>query len=330
VVKALGLLSGGLDSTLAVKVLEEQGISVTGISFVTPFFGAGNAKKAANALGIPLLIENITEEHLKMLLNPKHGYGSAMNPCIDCHMLMLKIAGKIMQEKGFDFLFTGEVLGERPMSQNKQSLGVVAKGSGYGEYILRPLSAKLLPETRPEIEGKVDRSKLLDLSGRQRKRQFELAEKYGICDFPTPASGCLLTDPGFAGRLKDLLKKSPEPSVRDLELLKIGRHIRLDENNKMIVGRDEADNRKLSVIDKKGFVMLAPKGVRGPYCLVPEGVIGELLDKAVKICASYCSTEEGAEVAFFAKNHPERQGLKAVHSKANRPEGFIGGGKHGV
>ena len=323
-VKALGLLSGGLDSILAVKVLQEQGIGVTAITFVTPFFSSKQAEKAAGTLKIPIIVKNITEEHLEMLLKPKHGYGSAMNPCIDCHALMLKIAGRVMEEKGFDFIFTGEVLGERPMSQNKQSLHIVAKESGYAGYILRPLSAKLLPETKPEVERKVIREKLMDLSGRQRKRQFEMAKNYDIKDFPTPASGCRLTDPGFSGRLKDLIKRKGKPAIGDIELLKAGRHIALDGKHKLIVGRNEEDNTALASAANEKFILFAPCGVRGPYCLVPRELGEGLLEKAAKISASYCSGSEGERVVFREKGADSGVEISAVYSKSNRPKEFVG------
>jgi len=323
-VKALGLLSGGLDSILACKILQEQGVNVTAISFVTPFFGTKNAEEAAKDLDIPLIITDITEKHLAMLLCPKHGYGKGMNPCIDCHALMLNVAGKLMEEKGFDFIFTGEVLGERPMSQNKQSLHIVAKESGYADFILRPLSAKLLPETKPEKEGKVDRSRLLDLSGRQRKMQFEMAKKYDIKNIPTPASGCLLTDPGFSARLRDLLKIKKCPAISDIELLKAGRHIKLDEGRKIIVGRNKDDNSKLKSIENTDYVMFVPEGVPGPYCMVPKGIDEKLLDKAIKICASYCSASEGDKIILRPKDEKNKT-FSAIFSKANRPKEFIGG-----
>ena len=322
--KALACFSGGLDSILAVKVLQEQEIDVTAATFATPFFGPENAEKAIATLGIPLIVRDITGEHLEMLLKPKHGYGAGMNPCIDCHALMLKIAGGIMKKERFDFIFTGEVLDERPMSQNKTSLHIVAKESGYADYILRPLSAKLLPETKPEIEGKVDRSKLLDISGRQRKRQFDMAKEYGIKDVPTPASGCLLTDPCFSGRLKDLLSKDEKPSVEDIELLKIGRHIRIDGNNKIVVGRNKDDNNCLKLLNNTRYALFAPMGVRGPYCMVPEGAGDELLEEAAKICTSYCSAREGEKVFFRETGANSGRRMSAVHSKSNRPKEFIG------
>ena len=323
-IKALGLLSGGLDSMLAAAVLKEQAIDVTGISFVTPFFGSRNAQKAVRELGIPLIVKDITVDHMDMLLNPKHGYGSRMNPCIDCHALMLKKAGEIMKKEGFDFIFTGEVLGERPMSQNKVSLGIVAKESGYADYILRPLSAKLLPETKPEREKKVDRNRLLDISGRQRKRQLDLARNYNFKEFPTPASGCLLTDPGFSARLKDLLLIKEKPEPEDIELLKVGRHVKLAKDKKIIIGRNEKDNGDIGNLSHGEYLLFAPEGVRGPYCLVPRKLDEGLLDKAMEICASYCSAGEGDEVVFGARDRENRINIKTIHSKANRPKEFVG------
>jgi tRNA U34 2-thiouridine synthase MnmA/TrmU len=241
-VRALGLCSGGLDSQLAGLVLRSQGIEVHWISFETPFFSADKAKRAADQLGIPLIVENITEIYLPMLKNPPCGYGKNMNPCLDCHSLMFRLAGERMKTDGFDFLFSGEVVGQRPMSQTKPSLRYVEKHSGYDGYIIRPLSAKLLPESIPEKEGLVDRSRLLDLSGRGRKSQMKLAEEFNITDYPAPAGGCLLTDKVFSDRLRELFDHDENPSESSLHLLKCGRHFRLPGGAKIIVGRQKADN----------------------------------------------------------------------------------------
>lgn len=195
-VKALGLCSGGLDSMLAGLVLREQGIQVHWVSFETPFFSAAKARRASEMTGIPLTVQPIYPIYMQMLLDPPAGYGRYMNPCMDCHSLMFRLAGEMMRERGFDFLFSGEVLGQRPMSQKKPSLRYVEKHSGFDGLILRPLSAKLLPETIPEKEGLVDRDRLLDITGRSRKRQIDLAQQFGITNYPAPAGGCLLTDIG--------------------------------------------------------------------------------------------------------------------------------------
>jgi tRNA U34 2-thiouridine synthase MnmA/TrmU len=195
-VRALGLCSGGLDSMLSALVLRRQGIHVEWISFETPFFSADKARRAANQTGIPLHVQDITDEYLVMLQAPPAGFGKNMNPCMDCHALMFRKAGFFMQAHGFDFLFSGEVLGQRPMSQTAPSLRYVEKHSGFDGKILRPLSARRLPETDMERQGLVDRNRLLDLSGRSRKPQMALAAEFGIGAYPSPAGGCLLTDPG--------------------------------------------------------------------------------------------------------------------------------------
>ena len=199
--KVLILFSGGLDSILATKLLLEQGIIVQGLTLKSAFFDAKQAKKAAEKVGIQLKVIDFSDEHLRMVKNPKFGYGKNMNPCIDCHLLMLKTAQKIMTKENFDFVATGEVLGERPMSQRKQILGLLEKEAGLVGRLLRPLSAKLLLPTEAEKKGLVDRRKLLDIQGRSRKRQLALAKKWGIDWYSTPAGGCLLTDPEFSKKL---------------------------------------------------------------------------------------------------------------------------------
>ena len=225
-VKAMGLFSGGLDSILAVKLLQEQHIEIELVSFITPFFNSRTAEKYSCLFNIPMHTLDLTKDLLQVIKNPKHGYGKNMNPCIDCHALMFKQAGYLMEQTGADFLFSGEVLGERPMSQNKQSLQVVARQSGFEDLILRPLSAKLLPVTKPESSGLVNREKLLDIKGRSRKKPMELTRYFGITEYPTPAGGCLLTDKHFSNRLRDLLAYDPETTHRNLELLSAGRHFR--------------------------------------------------------------------------------------------------------
>lgn len=285
--KGIALFSGGLDSSLAFKVIEEQGIEVSGITFETPFFGAAKARAAAMEIGLSLTVLDITEGHLQMLHAPRYGYGRNMNPCIDCHTLMLKIAGRRMEEEGADFVITGEVLGQRPMSQGRQSLAVVAKNAGYPDRIIRPLSARLLPETAPEREGKVDRARLLDIQGRGRKRQMELAAHYGITTYPAPAGGCLLTDPVFAKRLRDLFDRHPGHSVRDIELLKVGRHFRINETTKAVVGRNAMDNDTIERLAAPGDTLIRIAEVPGPTVLIPGGGDEETRLLAARLCARY-------------------------------------------
>ena len=292
-VKALSLFSGGLDSILAVKLIQEQHIQVEGVTFETPFFNAAKARISAKKIGLPLTVINITQRHLEMLKAPRYGYGKNMNPCIDCHMLMLNTAGRHMEQTGADLIITGEVLGQRPMSQTKQSLSLVAKNSGYPDVILRPLSARLLPETKPEREKQVDRSKLMAIQGRGRKTQIELAGHYVIKEYPAPAGGCLLTDPNFSKRLKDLFDHSPTHNVRDIELLKLGRHFRIHENAKCIVGRNQSDNEALQALIQEGDLILYLEDARGPTVLVPYGCDDQTLFVTAELCCLYAHTPHG-------------------------------------
>jgi len=298
-IKGIGLLSGGLDGILAVKTIQEQGIDVEGVTFETPFFSADKARNAADQIGIPLIVMDITEEHLVMLRAPRYGYGKNMNPCIDCHTLMLRVAGCRMEATGADFLFTGEVLGQRPMSQTKQSLHIVAKNSGYDGYIVRPLSAKLLPETIPEKNGKVDRERLLDIQGRGRKRQIEMARHYGMTSYPPPAGGCLLTDPMFSKRLRDLFEYEKSYTIRDIELLKLGRHIRINNTTKIIVGRNKRDNLAIHNLCRDGDIILTMKDYPGPIVLIPYGCDDdETLRCAAAVCALYSDAPNDQEGAI--------------------------------
>jgi len=290
--RALCLLSGGLDSQLAVCVLREQGVEPHGIAFESPFFGSKSALKAAAKLGIPLHVEDFTGDILELLRDPPHGFGSCMNPCIDCHARMLRRAGRLMEKLGLDFLATGEVLDERPMSQNRTSLEIVARDSQYGELVLRPLSARLLPETRPEREGLVDRARLLSLRGRSRKPQIALAAKYGLSDYPTPAGGCLLTDPGFSRRLRDLMSHEPNPSLADMSFLKIGRHFRLGRRTKLVLGRNMSENE---IIEREAGTrpLLKVESFPGPIGVVCGEVSDELVRTAAGLCVRYSDAPRG-------------------------------------
>ena len=269
-------------------VLRNQGIDVAWINFETPFFSSDKAKKASKQTGIQLVVKNITDEYLKMFRDPPRGYGKNMNPCMDCHALMFKIAGEIMKEEKFDFLFSGEVLGQRPMSQTKPALRYVEKTSGFDGYILRPLSAKKLPETIPEKEGLVDRSRLFGFSGRSRKPQIALAKEYGITDYPAPAGGCLLTDKGFSDRLRDLLKHQESFTENDIHLLKHGRHIRLKSGEKIIVGRTKDDNERISqYYNSKKDTLVKLKGSPGPFVLIPQSSGGNSAKFGAAICIGY-------------------------------------------
>ncbi|RQD75994.1 MAG: DUF814 domain-containing protein [Candidatus Syntrophonatronum acetioxidans] len=286
-IKAVALFSGGLDSQLAVLLVRDQGVEVLGITFATPFFTPETAVKAARDLDVPLEIVDITEEHLEIVKNPRHGYGKNLNPCIDCHALMVKKAGEYMEKTGAHFIITGEVLGERPMSQNFKALRVVEKESGFEGLVLRPLSARLLPPTLPEEKGWIDREKLENIQGRSRKPQMALAEKYGLKEYPSPAGGCLLTVESFSNKLKDLIQHQEKASYSDLELLKIGRHFRLGEKVKIIVGRDHQENQKIFDLAEKGDFLLKASSIPGPTTLLRGEVKEEQLGLAASITARY-------------------------------------------
>lgn len=293
--KAIALFSGGLDSILAVELMRRQNMEVLCVTFTTPFFNAQKALAAARQLNLPLEIKDITSEHLIMLKSPRYGYGKNMNPCIDCHTLMLNIAGKTMEETGSNFIITGEVLGQRPMSQNKQSLYVVAKNSGYHDYILRPLSAQLLDPIKPERDNIIDRSQLLSIQGRGRKDQIKLAAHFCISHFPPPAGGCLLTDPVFSRRLRDLLSHQKDPDIRDYELLKYGRHFRIHDDCKIIVGRNSSDNEALRKLAMPNDLILNMTSFPGPLVLVPRG-----RDNDKKIASALCIRYSDAPVNIEA------------------------------
>ena len=246
--KAIVLLSGGLDSILATRLMTELGIEVVCVNYYIEFAVCGGgptaAIKSAEMLGVPLKVFDITPEYLEMFKNPKHGYGANINPCIDCKIFMLKKAKAYMEEVGASFLVTGEVLGERPMSQRRDALNIIEKQAGVRGILLRPLTAKNLPPTLPEEEGTVDRDKLLDIRGRGRTPQLELAAKYGIKEFPNPSGGCLLTDPGFTKRVRDIIAHN-DLNLVSLRLLKVGRHFRLSDTTKLVIGRDQEENDEL-------------------------------------------------------------------------------------
>ena len=287
--KAIALLSGGLDSTLAARVLLDQGIELEALNFMTVFCNCTNkgetclaSQKAVDVLGIPLRVFNVSEEYLNVVRQPKHGYGSNMNPCIDCRIFMLRKARAYMESSGASFMVTGEVLGQRPMSQRRDAMRLIEKEAGLEGQILRPLCAKFLPPTIPEKEGWVDREKLLAIEGRSRKPQIRLAEHFGIRDYPCPAGGCLLTDPQFAKRMKDLMVHDPGFSLNDVHLLKMGRHFRLSPGLKLVVGRNEGDNQRIKTFSKDEDMLLRVLDYPGPLSLLR----GEREDKAVEISAA--------------------------------------------
>ncbi len=306
-VKAVALLSGGLDSQLAVRMMKEQGIEVEAVAIKTPFCdfdcGKGCGHKVlevATDLNINIKTVYLGKEYLTMLKNPKHGYGSGMNPCIDCRMMMYEQAKKHMEKIGASFVITGEVLHQRPMSQNSNALSIIEKGTEMEGKILRPLSAKLLTPTTPETKGLVDRSRLCSIRGRSRRAQLDLATKYGIVDPPNAAGGCLLTDPQFSKRVRDLFKfVISEPSLNDMDLLKIGRHFRINPNSKLVVGRNHAENEMLLSYCEDLDYLIQPVSVPGPVSILRFHTRPDmrkdkkLLHLAITITLRYSDTVHG-------------------------------------
>lgn len=289
--KGLSLMSGGLDSQLAVKVLQEAGAEVEGVCFETPFFSSAAARRAAAAIGVKLHVIDFTDDECRLIENPPHGFGGAMNPCIDCHATMIKRAGEMMASLGYDFVATGEVLNQRPMSQNRQSLGVVEKTSGLAGRLVRPLCAQLLEPTIPEREGTLDRTKLLGLSGRRREPQFELAKKYGIVDYPSPAGGCKLTEKGFGHRLKDLLEHEGLGNRKLVELLTIARRFRFADGTGVILGRDVRENTILKDCREHGALVYTVN-CPGPTALVTGKMSGETLSRVSALVAAWSKHDQ--------------------------------------
>lgn len=318
-IKALALLSGGLDSALAVKLIQEQGIEVAGLSFRSPFFDPRGAGKLAEELGVELQILDISDKHLELVKSPKYGYGKNMNPCLDCHILMLKEAGKFAKEIGASFIITGEVLGQRPMSQRRDALRIVERDSGLMGILLRPLSAKLLPITEAEQKGLVDREKLLALSGRGRRPQLELVTRYGIREYSTPAGGCLLTDPGFSRRMRDLLADT-RLALNDIELLKVGRHFRSSSGAKVVVGRDRSENERLRRLAQTNDIIFSIVGHKGPLTLVRGKLDVRTKREAASLCARYSDARALEQVKIKHRRLPDGEVASLVVAPAGPAE----------
>ncbi len=319
--KALALISGGLDSILAAKLIQDQGVEVTGFHCKIPFcLQPRRSRKAPDTAGVMRKLGMgyeecvLAEEFLAIVKQPCHGHGANLNPCIDCKILMFTKAAQRMKELGASFLVTGEVIGQRPMSQNRQTLGLIERESGIEGLNLRPLSAKLLAATIPEQNGWIDRGKLCDFSGRSRRPQFDLAVRLGIIDYEQPAGGCLLTDPCFCVRLKDLLERGPY-DLANVELLKVGRHYRLSPQAKLIVGRDEDDNMQIEKLAAAGdLLFLPPEDIAGPSALLRGQHTDSLLQLSAGIVARYCDLKARATVEISVMKLPSQEKTKIVAS----------------
>jgi len=301
-VKALGLLSGGLDSILATEIIQKQGIHVIAFNVKSPFClckkNGCAAVDAAKQLNVPLKMVMAKEDYLRMLKNPKHGYGRNMNPCIDCRIFLFKKAKKYAKEIGANFIFTGEVLDERPMSQHYQAMRLIEKEAGLLGKVLRPLSARLLPETEAETKGYINREKLLNIQGRSRKPQLKLAEEFNIKDFPCPAGGCLLTYEQYAKKIKDLFGHKKRISMADIALLRIGRHFRFGKN-KIIVGRNEEENKLLVARRKQNELYFELPDIVGPVTVLQ----GPKTIRAIKIAAELTAFYSDAKIEKVKVNY---------------------------
>jgi len=291
--KAVSLFSGGLDSMLATRLMVEQGIEVHALNFLTIFCTCTSkgcmhqATKAAKELGVPLKVMNITQEYMEVVKKPKYGRGRGMNPCIDCRVFTFRKARSFMEEIGAGFIITGEVLGERPMSQRRGAMEIIERESGLQGLIVRPLCARLFEPSIPEKTGIVDRDKLLDIQGRRRETQIALAKEFGINDYPCPAGGCLLTDKGFSNKLKDLFKYDPQYDISDLHLLKVARQFRIKESLKLFVGRNQRENESLLTFSRPGDYIFDVVDIPSPIGLVRGSVDEEDIPLISSILARY-------------------------------------------
>ncbi len=351
--KAVALLSGGLDSMLAVRLILDQGIPVTGLRFLTHFgcdpVSSGSCGHDVEPLvrrwgaqGFTVRMAHLGQDYIEMVRNPKHGRGKNMNPCVDCRIMMLEWAGDFLQREGAGFLVTGEVLNQRAMSQTRERFRQIDRATGLEGRILRPLSAKRLEPALAEREGVVDRERLLDLSGRGRTRQYALAASYGITEIPQPAGGCLLTDPGYSERLRDLWAHDPGAGARELNLLRVGRHFRTGPRCKVVVGRNEAENGTIEALREPGDALVFLKDHEGPMVLVrgsfgPEEVrlaaslavrYGDVPGKAASEAVVRRGDGETVLVAECAREEaygPLRVGVPAGGKRTTKPPAALRG-----
>ena len=328
--KAVALISGGIDSLLAARVVMDQGVHVEGINFYTGFCVEGhthairekdrarpkrnNALWAAEQLGITLHIVDIIEEYKDVVINPKHGYGTHLNPCLDCKIFMVNKAREWIAEHAFDFIITGEVIGQRPMSQRKDTMPVVARDSGVGNRLVRPLCAKNLPPTLPEQEGWLDHDRMYGFSGRSRKPQMALAAQYGFEDYAQPAGGCcFLTDRQYSVKLEDLWKTRGyrEYDLDDIMLLKVGRHLRPRADFKLIVGREEGENRFLEGYRKR-FVHMLPASHVGPLVLLDGNTDANAIELAARLTARFSKGRDAGQVTVEVNDRDGNSRMLAV------------------
>lgn len=322
-IKAVALLSGGLDSRLAIRVIQEQGIDVFAANYVTCFCTCtakgsckSEARRACEELGVPLKVFSTTREFLEILKHPRHGYGRNMNPCVDCRILMFRKAKEYMEEIGASFLVTGEVLGQRPMSQRRDAMRLIDREAGVEGLVLRPLCAKHLSITTPEREGWVDREKLLAISGRSRKEQMRLAESYDMRDYPCAAGGCLLTNEGFANKVRDLLAHK-DADVNDVALLKVGRHFRLPGGGKAVVGKDQEQNLRLLNLARAGDRVFRPRDhLPVPTALLRDSDSEDDTILTANLCISHSRLRTEAFILIETHSFETPSEIRIIKAKA--------------
>lgn len=320
--KVVALLSGGLDSQLAVRMMQEQGFEVSAVAIKTPFcdFDCGRGcgfeiRERADDLNVNLKTVYLGDEYIEMLKHPKYGIGAGFNPCIDCRAMMFDAAKKHMDEIGAEFIISGEVLGQRPMSQHGPALRTIEKESGLVGKIVRPLSAALLPETDPERNGLIKRENLGMIKGRTRRAQLDMAKKYGIENPPNAGGGCLLTDPSFGLRAKDLFAHTETPTINDIDLLKIGRHFRFDEQTKFVVGRNKDENEMIKAIALPGDILFQARDHMGPVSILR----GKNADVYVKFASSitlrYSDAPKGEQALVIINKDNTKEEIIVQHAE---------------
>ena len=323
-VRVIATYSGGLDSILASVFMKRLGFDVL-LLHVQHLFSANEVgrqrlREAAKTAELPLTIIDASEQHLETIRYPKHGYGQGMNPCIDCRIFMLKIAKQVMEEEAAAFVVTGEVLGQRPKSQHYKALLQAAEESGLGERLLRPLCAQLLPDTLPVIEGWIHRDELLAIQGRSRGTQMQLAEEFGVSDYPQPAGGCVLIEKAYAGRVRDAFGHlgKDEVGLTQFRLFHFGRHFRLAENVKVIVGRNHEENEQLARLSE-GRLRIDPLDAMGPTTLVEGQPSDEQLQVCCALAARYCDHEAGVELRLKVASQDGERVLSIVPLSIDDP-----------
>ncbi|EIJ66255.1 thiamine biosynthesis protein [Candidatus Nitrosopumilus salaria BD31] len=325
--KVVALLSGGLDSQLAVRMMQEQGFEVSAVAIKTPFcdFDCGRGcgfeiRERADDLNVNLKTVYLGDEYIEMLKHPKHGIGAGFNPCVDCRTMMFDAAKKHMEEIGAEFIISGEVLGQRPMSQHLDSLRMIEKDSNLVGKIVRPLSAGLLPETDPEKEGLIKREDLGMIKGRTRRNQLDMAKKYGIENPPNAGGGCLLTEPQFGIKAKDLFEHIETPTINDIDLLKIGRHFRLDEETKFVVGRNKDENEMIKALALPEDILLEAKDYVGPVSILRGKNAKSHIEFASSVTLRYSDTPESEEGIIVVKSDNSSE---EISSKCAKEESYI-------